>query len=269
MFPEGIGIYRSSKVTNPINAKIQWGLVLPKKFRITASRAGRYYLLAGLYIPGSATAERLIANYATYDSRHMIIEWYNHFIYHFPNLINESIQQSEDNMQSATLQPLSIPSVMTSQMSVSYAGFWKRLGASIIDQIILSIVHFIVILPLVGFLGVSLFSPGIDINTLNSDGLLITFLEMYLTSIVALFTIEWLYFALMESTRGATLGKMLFRIQVSDLDGFSVSFGRATARYFSKILSSLTFGIGYIMAGFTVRKQALHDIVSGCLVIDR
>jgi uncharacterized RDD family membrane protein YckC len=53
------------------------------------------------------------------------------------------------------------------------------------------------------------------------------------------------------------------------MNGNRISFGRATGRYFGKILSGLTFTIGYIMAGFTQQKQALHDMIAGCLVINK
>jgi uncharacterized RDD family membrane protein YckC len=78
----------------------------------------------------------------------------------------------------------------------------------------------------------------------------------------------WLYFALMESSaKGATLGKMALGLRVTDLSGNRISFGRATGRYFGKIVSGMIFSIGYIMAGFTQQKQALHDIMAGCLVV--
>jgi uncharacterized RDD family membrane protein YckC len=79
---------------------------------------------------------------------------------------------------------------------------------------------------------------------------------------------EWLYFALMESSnRMATLGKMAIGIKVTDLNGNRVSFGRATGRYFARILSGMILMIGYIMAGFTQKKQALHDMMASCLVV--
>ena len=79
--------------------------------------------------------------------------------------------------------------------------------------------------------------------------------------------VNWLYFALMESSsKGATLGKMAIGIRVTDLQGRRISFGRATGRYFAKLFSSMIFGIGYLMAAFTQQKQALHDMVAGCLV---
>jgi uncharacterized RDD family membrane protein YckC len=80
--------------------------------------------------------------------------------------------------------------------------------------------------------------------------------------------ISWLYFALMESSKiQGTLGKMLLKIKVTDYDGNRISFARATGRYFGKIISGMIMMIGYIMAGFTEKKQALHDILASCYVI--
>ena len=77
----------------------------------------------------------------------------------------------------------------------------------------------------------------------------------------------WLYFALMESsTRQATLGKMALDMKVTDDEGNRISFGRATGRYFAKILSALILLIGFIMVAFTDRKRGLHDMIAGTLV---
>jgi uncharacterized RDD family membrane protein YckC len=70
-----------------------------------------------------------------------------------------------------------------------------------------------------------------------------------------------------SSARGATLGKMALGLRVVDLNGDRIGFGRATGRYFGKIVSGLILGIGYFMAAFTQQKQALHDIMAGCLII--
>ena len=64
-----------------------------------------------------------------------------------------------------------------------------------------------------------------------------------------------------------TVGKMVLNLRVVDLAGNQITFGRATGRFFGKILSGLILNIGYIMAGFTEKKQALHDMLAGCLVI--
>jgi len=87
---------------------------------------------------------------------------------------------------------------------------------------------------------------------------------------VAMTIAGWLYYALMESSNyQATLGKMALSIKVTDMSGNKVSFGKATGRYFGKIVSTIIFYIGFIMAGFTQQKQALHDIMAGCLVVNK
>ena len=78
----------------------------------------------------------------------------------------------------------------------------------------------------------------------------------------------WLYEASLESSsRQATLGKMALGLKVTDEYGNRISFARASARFFSKILSRMLLMVGYIMAGFTARKQALHDMLAGTLVV--
>ena len=78
---------------------------------------------------------------------------------------------------------------------------------------------------------------------------------------------NWIYEATMESSsKQATVGKMALRLKVTDLEGRRISFARATGRHFAKIISGLILLIGYIMAGFTERKQALHDMIAGTLV---
>ena len=77
----------------------------------------------------------------------------------------------------------------------------------------------------------------------------------------------WLYYALFESSSWqATPGKSLLGLYVTDLQGRPITFARATIRHFAKIISSLTFLVGYILAGFTEKKQALHDMIASCLV---
>lgn len=139
-------------------------------------------------------------------------------------------------------------------MSVQYAGFWKRFGAVLIDGIILYIVERIIIFVLI------FFSSAILRRTQG--------VEVF--SSVLIIVISWLYYAFQESSpKQATLGKQALGIIVTDLNGNQISFGRATGRYFSKILSGLILLIGYIMAAFTEKKQALHDIIAGTLVVNK
>jgi len=79
---------------------------------------------------------------------------------------------------------------------------------------------------------------------------------------------QWLYFALWESSsKQATVGKLILKIRVTDAMGNRITFGRASARYFAKFVSNLTIFIGYLMAAFTQKNQALHDIIAETLVL--
>ena len=68
--------------------------------------------------------------------------------------------------------------------------------------------------------------------------------------------------------RGEFYGSKL-GIKVTDLEGNRISFGRALGRNLAKIISVLTFYIGYIMAAFTAKKQALQDMIAGTLVVKK
>ena len=152
---------------------------------------------------------------------------------------------------------------------VKYAGFWLRFVAYLIDDIILGAIGFVISLP---FIGAIIFS-GIALSELDDgDGSklfgIAGIIGSVLLLIITITAVGWLYFALMESSKQqATLGKMALSLKVTDMEGNKISFARATGRYFGKIISNMIFMIGYIMAGFTEKKQALHDMIAGCLVI--
>lgn len=138
----------------------------------------------------------------------------------------------------------------------AYAGFWRRYAASLIDGVILGLIGAVI-----GF-GVGY----LWITQVGDDDLSRNILSAILN--IAIFIISWFYFAVQESSEAqATIGKRMMGIFVSDLQGSQISFGRATGRYFGKILSGLVLMIGYILVGFTVKKQALHDLIAGTLVI--
>ena len=156
------------------------------------------------------------------------------------------------------------------QKPAEYAGFWWRFLAYLIDSIIISTISWIFILPVFAIMGISIFSMKQSGYNMDDPTLFIgTFLMAMIPIAIISTAAQWLYFALMESMKGATLGKMALGIIVTDMQGNRISFGRATGRYFAKIISSLTMLIGYIMAGFTQKKQALHDMIAGCLVINK
>lgn len=153
---------------------------------------------------------------------------------------------------------------------VTYAGFWKRFVAMIIDSCILSLVDFFIFLPVLGLFGLGVFAGAESEEPISIVAIILAAVSAYLFAILLMAVAGWLYYALMESSsRQATLGKMALAIKVTDLAGARISFGKATGRYFGKIVSGLICMVGYIMAAFTERKQALHDIMAGCLVVNR
>lgn len=150
-----------------------------------------------------------------------------------------------------------------------FAGFWLRVVALIADAAIIGLFQSFVVMPVLTLLG---YEVTLDPNMLNNNQNLDSQLVMLLNYLVLLngisFVLSWLYYVYMESSATqATLGKIMMGIKVTDTEGNKISFGKATVRFFSKILSGLILGIGYFMAGFTEKKQALHDIIAGTLVI--
>ena len=138
------------------------------------------------------------------------------------------------------------------------AGFWLRVAAALVDTIVFAVMG-----------GVCGFVVGVGAALVSGGSADPDSLASAAGFAVGLLSIPciWLYFAWFESSRlMATPGKLALGLRVTDLDGRSIGFGRASARYFARILSNLTLGVGYVMAGFTARKQALHDLVAGTLV---
>jgi uncharacterized RDD family membrane protein YckC len=122
---------------------------------------------------------------------------------------------------------------------VVYAGFGERLGAAIIDSLVLAVVNVALVLLVPGALG----------------------------SLLSLCS-GWLYFALQESgPQQATVGKRAVNVKVTTMNGERISFGQATGRYFGKILSSFILFIGYLMMLWDDRKQTLHDKLANTLVV--
>jgi uncharacterized RDD family membrane protein YckC len=128
---------------------------------------------------------------------------------------------------------------------LEYAGFWSRVAALIVDNAIVMIFGLAIL---------------IAASSAGAGAVVIANVVYILVSI--------LYWPLMEcSERQATIGKQLLGIQVTDADGARLNFVRALLRNLAKIISSLPFGLGFLLAAFTPRKQALHDMITKCLVV--
>jgi uncharacterized RDD family membrane protein YckC len=148
---------------------------------------------------------------------------------------------------------------------VAYAGFWLRLVAFLIDAIVLHFVFTIVTWPFIASMGIRGIMRG---RIPTSPDELIPLMRGLFHLFLIRTVLNWLYYALLESSAWqATLGKKALGLEVTDMQGMRISFGRATGRFFAKIISGIILFIGFIMAGFTERKQALHDMIAGTLVI--
>ena len=137
---------------------------------------------------------------------------------------------------------------------VVYAGFWERVGAYIIDVIILGVIGLVIGL----FIGQS--------RTIYTDS---SFYTVYFsTSNLISLVINWLYFAIQESSASqATIGKRALGLKVTSMNGGRISFGQASGRFFGKILSAIILLIGFLMMLWDDKKQTLHDKLAGTLVV--
>jgi len=144
------------------------------------------------------------------------------------------------------------------------AGFWRRCAAMLIDGLLLG-VAMAVVQVVVGAGAIGAFASSGD----SGAGLLALAGSMMLLFVIA-FVGQWLYFALFESgAMQATPGKRALGLKVVDDEGERIGFGRASGRFFGKIVSGAVLYIGFLMVGFSERKQALHDMMANTLVVFR
>ncbi|MFB5674182.1 RDD family protein [Paenibacillus terreus] len=149
-----------------------------------------------------------------------------------------------------------------------YVGFWRRLGAYLIDALIIGLAGYL-LLPVYVVVGAVMLGGITSLaefeNRFESALGLVMNVITYLNMVWL-----WLYYAYMEaSVFHGTIGKVALGLAVVDENGERLSFKQATARYWSKYLSVLTLFVGFIMAGFTRNKQALHDKIASTFVVDR
>ena len=130
---------------------------------------------------------------------------------------------------------------------MAYAGFWLRVVAAIIDGVIVEV-------------GVTAIGLGIGMGMAGHG-------QAAAGGLIGL-VVGVLYFCGLESSaRQATLGKMAVGIKVTDEAGNRISFGRALGRYFAKLLSAAILMLGFLMVAWTAKKQGLHDLIAGTLVV--
>ena len=140
-----------------------------------------------------------------------------------------------------------------SNEATRFGGFWIRVGAYFIDSVVLTIPVL-----LISFLFRSV-NPAAD----ETEQAIVEFVDFIQSQIV-----WWIYFAVLHSSKWqASVGKKAVGLKVVDENGNRISFGRATGRYFAEFLSALILCIGYMMVGWTKKKQGLHDMIAGTYVI--
>ena len=147
------------------------------------------------------------------------------------------------------------------RVASGYAGFWLRAVALIMDGAVLAIPVALLSRPMEmtmfqfntqAYAHTEVWQQHSMHYNYNGNGMLLT----------------WLYFACLESSKlQGSLGKLAVGIYVTDENGRRLGFGRATGRHFAKVLSGMVLGIGFLLAAFTARKQAMHDLIAGCLVV--
>ncbi len=134
----------------------------------------------------------------------------------------------------------------------TYGGFWRRFMAVLLDTL-------------------ALFFPAATVRVLlglDAFGMFDGDASLSYMATAFDLLINWLYAAiLIASPLRGTLGMIVMDLHVTDLKGDRISFSRATWRFFAQFLSLLTLGIGYVMQLFTARRQTLHDMVSGTVVV--
>jgi uncharacterized RDD family membrane protein YckC len=164
-----------------------------------------------------------------------------------------------------------VPAQVTIAVPSPYAGFWLRLLAYIIDNVVLGVIFGVIVLLVVAAVGVGYFRTMFQGMQDGTGEFPVALIAAVLVGVLLTLIASWIYHAWMDSSEyQATLGKMALGLIVTDLNDRPISFARASGRFFAKIITGLIpFGIGYIMAGFTEKKQALHDMIASCLVLKK
>jgi uncharacterized RDD family membrane protein YckC len=152
----------------------------------------------------------------------------------------------------------------------AYGGFWLRFVAHLIDGLLLGAVFLAICIPVAMLSGLGAAIQGMARHNSAPDPATIAAFVSSIALLAGVTTLgSWLYYAYFESSDWqGTIGKKVMSLVVTDLNGNRISFARASGRFFAKIISGLIpLGIGYILAGVTEKKQAIHDMIASCLVL--
>ena len=189
----------------------------------------------------------------------------------FPDIAPAATAAANPAEPSVPISAAPLPQTTTAALE-DYAGFWKRVGAYILDGIILYFPSMLI----GNMMGDVAAKEALKeaIASAAGDPQLAWAAQMHYydvmwPAILLSAVLGWLYFAFCESSAWqATVGKLALGIRVTDMQGNRITFPRALGRYAAKIISTLILLIGFLMVAWTQRKQGLHDLMAGTLVLN-
>jgi uncharacterized RDD family membrane protein YckC len=150
---------------------------------------------------------------------------------------------------------------------LNYAGFWRRLSASLID-VLISLPILISIIYLFGLEKYLEITIDDNFNSYAKNQYFI--LNRLLIDLISITVVATYSILSISSTKQATIGKRIFNIYVTDINGAKLTRLKATKRFFASIfLTTTTLGIGLLIIAFTKEKTALYDILCATRVIRR
>lgn len=153
--------------------------------------------------------------------------------------------------------------LMKESYTVDYAGFWLRLGAALIDGIILWALNYL----MTGFWNIGVGLPWASSGTDQAADTINAAVPHVGWRWVVFILIFMAYFAGFWAWRGQTPGKMLTRTKITYLDGSNIGWNGAIVRFIGYILSAVLLFIGFIWIAFDGRKQGLYDKLANTYVI--
>jgi uncharacterized RDD family membrane protein YckC len=134
---------------------------------------------------------------------------------------------------------------------LEYVGFWARLGASLIDTILMLIVCYPLLIAVYGWSSIA--------HGYASGGALDILLNWVFPIVVVIAFWKW---------KQATPGKMMISARIVDAEtGEAPSTGQMIGRYLGYFLSTVVFGLGFLWIAFDRKKQGWHDKLAGTVVV--
>ena len=224
-----------------------------------------YYADAAGLQQGPADAETLLARYAAGEIHGQTLVWREGLAGWQP-LASVAAELGLSEAPEAPAGPGTAPAIApmasTGPADVVYAGFWRRAAANMIDSFAIGLLTLPITLPI-------LFGAGLASATAGKAGPFLGLgAQLGVQAFSLLATVAW--FASFHGSRlMASPGKLAVGIKVVRADGSRMGWGRSIGRAFAYYLGFLTLYVGYLIAAFTPRKQALHDFVCDTLVVDR